>query len=341
MRSNTASVWRLVAINTLVFIATLLILEFISFGILSRTGNHCTPVYCKSQRNVMPAHPVLGWTNNMVKATQSGGIQIPGWIFYPSGISSSDTLRLAIVGGSTSDNVFQPDNWPIKLQKILESNGVAVSLYNGATAGYSSNQELSVVKNYLQDIKPHFLISYSGVNECVNFKRLNNQITFSTGLANNQLLPNLLVAASKIRDRKRKNDFGGCHGKDGQELALQWLSNMGEMNSIAKTNGVQFISIIQPSVVTLNPRKVEFENDISISDYLTTFYAVVNKNRQSKNFIFDLTHIFNDSPDVYLDDCHVTDEGNRIVAKQVYDVLETYRISNVLAGQSMMTIDEK
>lgn len=341
MRSNTASVWRLVVINTLVFVTILLVLEFISFGILSFSDNQCTPVYCERQRNVMPAHPVLGWTNNTVKATQSGGIQIPGWIFYPSNISSSDTLRLAIVGGSTSDNVFQPDNWPIKLKEIVEADGVAVSLYNGATAGYSSSQELSVVKNYLQDIKPHFLISYSGVNECVTFKRLNNQITFSSGLANNQLLPNLLVAVSKIRDINRRNDFGGCHGKDGHDLALQWLSNIDEMNSIAKTNGVHFISIIQPSVVTLNPRKIEFENDISISDYLTTFYAMVNKNRQSKNFIFDLTHIFNDSPNVYLDDCHVTDKGNRIVAKQVYDVLETYRISNDLAGQSMMVIDDR
>jgi hypothetical protein len=332
---------RLIAVNTLVFIGFLLVLELMSFSILFLFGEHCSPFYSHRQRNVMPAHSILGWTSDSSAAIASGGLPLVGWIRYSSGISSVDTLRLAVVGGSTSDNVFEPDNWPIKLKEILESEGIAVNLYNGATAGYSSSQELSLVQNYLQDIKPHFLISYSGVNECVTYKRLNNQVTFSSGFANDQLLPNLTVALSKIRDGRSKVHLGGCDDEDGNYLALQWLSNMEEMKSIAEQNGVKFISIVQPSVVTLRPRNIEFESDISIADYLISFYDIVNQNRGAKDFITDLTYIFDDSANVYLDDCHVNDRGNGIVAREVYGILETYQIIDDSKDSSLKVTDEK
>lgn len=332
---------RLIAVNTLVFIGFLFVLELVSFGILFLFGEHCSPFYSNGQRNVMPAHSILGWTSDSSAAIASGGVPLEGWIRYSSGISSGDTLRLAVVGGSTSDNVFEPDNWPIKLKEILESEGIAANLYNGATAGYSSSQELRLVQNYLQDIKPHFLISYSGVNECVTYKRLNNQVTFSSGFANDQLLPNLTVALSKIRDGRGKSRFGGCEDSDSNYLAQQWFSNMEKMKSIAEQNGVKFISIVQPSVVTLSPRNIEFESDISIPDYLLSFYDIVNQNRQANDFMIDLTHIFDGSENVYFDDCHVNEPGNGIVAREVYGILETYQIIDDVKDSSLKVADEK
>lgn len=52
-----------------------------------------------------------------------------------------------------------------------------------------------------------------------------------------------------------------------------------------------------------------------------SFRKYIEKMSQLPSYIHDLSDIFDDIPDIYLDICHVCEEGNRIIAQEIGKVI--------------------
>ena len=46
------------------------------------------------------------------------------------------------------------------------------------------------------------------------------------------------------------------------------------------------------------------------------------KRENAYEFIYDLSSVFDDVHDVYMDICHVCEKGNKIIADAIYDVIK-------------------
>lgn len=323
MLLSISRTFRLLGVNLLALTGFVGLLEILSFFYLISIGEQSNLFYSTAPFTALPSHPILGWSQDTERLTESG-VEVQGnWVRYPSSIESKDTLVIAVIGGSTTDNVLNPDNWPLKLQRLLNEKGIAVDVYNGAVAGYGSRQELTLAKNYLSHILPDILISYSGVNECINYSRLNNEIVFPPNGAKFKVLPNLFKLISKMQIHGNRDSKVQCFSDLGDDLAVQWMLNMNELHEISERQQVHFISILQPSVVTLNPRKTEFEKEIFVPDHYEPFYVNVKEHMLKYDFIHDLSNAFDTIANPYSDDCHVSAKGNEIIAIGVIKILES------------------
>src|SRR5262249_17163111 len=63
-------------------------------------------------------------------------------VYSKKAITRLEHPIILVMGGSTTDGLHSDHSWPEKLSKLLAQKGISGTVVNGATEGYSSNQEL-------------------------------------------------------------------------------------------------------------------------------------------------------------------------------------------------------
>ena len=64
----------------------------------------------------------------------------------------------------------------------------------------------------------------------------------------------------------------------------------------------------------------------------------------SDELIYDLSHIFDAESDIYMDDCHVYEKGNKIIADYIYEIIKkiafrTIKFSRLVMKNGKRTFD--
>ena len=324
-----------ILINVLVFIVLLLGLELMSFLILNDEGNE-KPFLLNyvSLKSNTPLHPLLGWSHNIgAFPDQINQYSLGFTYFRTDSVGSRKPIRIAVVGGSTSDNNYQNEAWPRFLAQELRQNGYSAEIYNGAVRGYSSSQELLKVVSEVVVLKPDIIISYSGVNErIVGDQQQHPYITeFETklydmfaGKPSSTFFPNLVACMGRLRKKmgleKGKVDLGIVNENS---FAQQWINNMKMMKGISDQLGIKFVAFLQPTLGIGRYTISEEEREYMVQGYpdFPLFYDEAIPLSKECDFIVDFTDVFEFEKNLYWDECHVTLEGNRIVSKHIYNEL--------------------
>lgn len=159
----------IIALNTLVLLFSL---EAISYQILKKDNQHEFFLIRGGENlrhlevNAYKTDIILGWTST---ATNYEGYKIL------SNVKDHETeTRILILGGSTSDQFYDQNNWPKQLYTRLKEGQYNFKIYNGAVAGYNSSQELLKLLRDIRIIRPHIVISYNGVNEVFRSTKTNH-----------------------------------------------------------------------------------------------------------------------------------------------------------------------
>lgn len=76
----------------------------------------------------------------------------------------------------------------------------------------------------------------------------------------------------------------------------------------------------EASVMRMN--EIAWEGNL-YQEQCMLFRQEAKKIAEKYEHIYDLSHIF-DQDDVYIDDCHVYEYGNTIVAREIYEVVKKY-----------------
>lgn len=241
-------------------------------------------------------------------------------------VSQAETgeVKILTLGGSTTDNSFNGFlSWPAFLQKELnvfyQSGSYIVK--NGGVSGYCSNEELFELIEYgIAKENPNLVISYSGYNDSAGIMQYKCHA--------DRLVKTLDDMADTINQSADHINIQPYYGEKVEDYAQLWISNMRMMHGICKEFGIKFISVLQPNFFLLD-KMDEVEFDIchlgpykEVLSKIRKFYSTVHKYMSDFSWMYDFTHLFDNNDKVFIDACHVYEEGNRIIAQEICKVLQ-------------------
>ena len=241
---------------------------------------------------------------------------------YRYGGNKKDDFIIMVLGGSTSDESRdRMKTWSYFLYEKLRENGKNITIYNCATAGYNSAQELL---RYLRDgaiIKPNLVISYTGINDLTKGRGCNFNI------------PTLRYAGEFYTDNCEQEI---CFGIEDERNSFDmWLDNLRNIRALAKNRGAEYIAFAQPGIFMKKKHCTKHEkNMVKMLKILCPDEEIeesVLYREQCEliqdDFIVNLVNIFDDE-DVYYDSNHIYENGNAIIASKVFEILEKKGLLN-------------
>ncbi len=118
--------------------------------------------------------------------------------------------------------------------------------------------------------------------------------------------------------------------KENRQAATELLNSWLVIKSIAEVNNASFFCILQPNAFVGNPNLSNFQNGVDSTHkdeykYYTYVREYLSNDRKyselEKHFI-DMTNVFDNKPNVYIDFCHVTPNGNELIVDNILNHLK-------------------
>lgn len=244
----------------------------------------------------------------------------PGVLVY--GDEKEDDYKIAVLGGSTTDGTMYPfKSWP---RLLYEEMGENITIYNGGVCSYTSGQELIKLVRDIIQLKPDMIIVYDGYNNLAFNRYVQYPFAFL-------YLENIFEYVKTHMDEEEDIayiDEGGvpvCRGIASKSDRFEnWISDIRAMHAIAIENKISFFSFCQPTLYS-KKRKTTREKNILLSMQNNrielfkreSFRERIIQTKEMPEYIYDLSHIFDEEDDVYMDVCHVWENGNKIIAKEI------------------------
>ena len=241
---------------------------------------------------------------------------------------------IVVLGNSTSDpSTGNLKCWTEYLLDEFSNDSVKVTIYNGAITGYSSTQEFLKLNRDVFQLKPDIVLSFSGYNDISDnsyvqgfpFLHKYEKKFYDFLLLNKKLAPDSMF----VRDVK--SVVNGIP-IDNEDWSI-WIRNIDRMNAICTSEHVLFQGFLQPMLDYSNSIITDTSNIIirdyverigayNLSNNVRAFCNNVRLNIKNKSYIKDMTDIFSGQYDMFYDICHYTEEGNKIIARNVYEILK-------------------
>ncbi len=271
----------------------------------------------------------LGYTRRMQSHLCVGNYaeygNFPGIAVF--GNTINDSYKIAVLGGSTSTSgYYWFHSWPEILYETYCGNGVTI--FNGAVEGYTSSQELIKLIRDVISLEPDLVVVYDGNNDIARDEAhsifeipyMKTVMKYASGQIN-----------SMVKGKKQEIF---CGVSSSENVIDAWLKNIEYMHAVCEINNIRFKSFMQPMLFS-KPKETSSQERIVRKKWELCLSAYGGKvERQMKEFrdraseicktheyIHDLSHIF-DEADVYMDHCHVFEDGNKIIAEEIYKVIK-------------------
>ena len=206
---------------------------------------------------------------------------LPGWMVH--GNEEGAELRILVLGGSTSTDLYYPESWVSKLSKMLRADGVKAVIYNGANEANDAMCELIRLARSIYALKPDFVISLSGVNDLkipdCKFERIADEAPFE-----------------------------------------RWVRMERYIKAVAEAEGATCIPILQPMNTCMHVDSL-VENMFFIPENHKWGKSFLEGARDD-DFYWNLLDLFHHREGMYIDRCHYTDQANQELAERIYEILK-------------------
>ena len=261
----------------------------------------------------------------------------------------NEKIKVGLFGGSTVFSVYSSQNETIPDQMSNLSN--THQFLNFGIGGYSSGTE---IMTFIESLRAYpdieVAIFYDGVNELGNangglpYEDNPNYASeelighpyqygyanafFRNKLAKFSFMPtnsNFYYIFSKFITKRKawtKDINSDTYLKN---ISNRYVSNVKVINGICNEYKIKCFYIWQPNIHTVNPQKLsEKEKQIVKNDFWGKPYKkltqIVMQDAASKDIsIHDFSKMLDSkNTEIFLDNCHVTPEGNRLIAEQIY-----------------------
>lgn len=274
-------------------------------------------VYTTSTAKKYILDPNLGY--NFLSAKNDD--TMPGIVEWGDG-----EFVIALLGGSTTDgDAYSYKSWGELLYEKLSRGGYSVRILNGGCGGYSTPQELIKLIRDIIPLKPNVIIDYTGVNDSA----LADDYPFIHDYQ--KKLFTYLAEEVKYDDGWRSTDskytLGVRHNCHNDQM---FIDNIRVMNNICKDYGVLYLAFLQPCLAAKKKELSDYGYELMLhlsfgwsgwepAEGIRQFYEKVRQ--LVSGYAEDITSLFDDADDVYLDWCHVNEHGNEIIAQYMYEYL--------------------
>jgi hypothetical protein len=293
----------------------------------------------------------IGWRHLPYKG-QTINIDEKGIRITPqSKLAKGDSPLVVFLGGSTmwGDGVDDANTIPALFAQIAKGRYRTMNL--GET-GYTAFQSYLFFKMQIIDgLKPDAVVSYDGVNDALALypglrpfshleesrirKAMKEQhIKEEEALSFRHYFQDPLkcfISHYKITDSDSEDYYLFLSNdrieKAAEALLEGWLST----KDLAEKNGAVFIGILQPNPAIGEPygEHLKFKKEKYLPFYKNFYPAVLKllktpKYEEMSNNVIVLTNIFDLKEPIYIDDCHVSPNGNKIIAEKIYYYINNF-----------------
>lgn len=227
----------------------------------------------------------------------------PGWKLY--GKEEEERIRILVLGGSTSSEVYHPENWISKLYHKLNRRNIKTTIYNGAHAGDDVIDELLRLLRDGYILYPQIVISMSGVNNTY-YKECANQFN-----------PHQMIEWARVM----QPDQEFCSGVHSDEsLYSFWNRNEKLLELVSNFYGAAFLSFLQPMNITMDHMTLWEKSTYELEAHIAGAREFADSANDNDNYI-NLMRLFEHKDEMYIDSCHYTDRAQEIIADKVYEAI--------------------
>lgn len=255
------------------------------------------------QHITMTTDPMMGWSCLYEKENLPGVNVI--------GNMKKDDVRIVILGNSTStDGIYRATSWVRYLYQKLTVYGLNVTIYNCAGLGEDVLQELLRLIRDGIHLRPHCIVSMSGVNnEAHRIRGVENKANLRHAVKWCNILASDTPIVCGIPVKEVAFDF--------------WLRIQRIIKAVAELNESKFLCFLQPMIeakerLSILERSIHFTGDID--NEISSFRL---RSRQD-DFYINLLSLFDNKEGMFIDNCHYSEEANMILANIVSQELLKY-----------------
>ena len=284
--------------------------------------------------------PFVGWkskpyTGNTTTVSQEGDRvhEAP-----ESGVTNKKIVRF--YGGSTMWGEGSDDQHTIPA--IFNGLQPDYQVFNHGQLAYNTRQELdALISMYTKGEKADIVIFYDGVNDAAFLcpkeisqlpahrlvpmyrqKLLEGKSAAIKEIAATVFYGNILkLAVSSTSKDTPENSPYDCvsNPSKAEQIAEIMMKNWEMANEIVTSRGGRFIAILQPAAYIGKPRTDHLHLDEDLGKNFQAVYTQIRKKIAERNhsWIYDLSDRFDGNEYIFIDFCHVSPNGNEIIARNI------------------------
>ncbi len=216
---------------------------------------------------------------------------------------------------------------------------------NHAQLAYNSRQNLdALISTYAKGETADVVIFYDGVNDAAFL--CPNEITELPGhrliplfqkkiygggkqlvltALNNLFTENILMLIQYYRSKGEEvpSQYDCLGTEKGETVARMMLENWEMAHELVTSRGGRFIAILQPVSFVGSPRLDHLELNEELGENFRFVYEELQNliQERKRDWIYDLSGSFDGKDYIYIDFCHVTKAGNKIIAEKLAQIL--------------------
>ncbi|MBR1391646.1 MAG: SGNH/GDSL hydrolase family protein [Lachnospiraceae bacterium] len=274
--------------------------------------------------------PICGY-NLYTDGGEHNGFQVFG------NVEDKNSIRILTMGGSTTDAfLYSFRSWSEFLHEALIAEGVNNVVLCGGVSGYSSAEELLKLIRDGIPLQPDIVINYTGSNDI----KLDDHPYINSYM---KRISNYLERQNRgVGTRFNSNPFGVTWGiemtSDSQADVNYsfWYNNEKMIHAICGAYEIKHVTIYQPNLCNGKKNLSLYEKEYLLNscycgvqkqsikenaELSMQFRRKVKEQAVKEEWIEDVSDLF-DEQDVYLDRLHVNEEGNRLIAEKVFDIMK-------------------
>jgi hypothetical protein len=296
--------------------------------------------------------PFVGWKSRPYQG-KTLTISQEGERTYKQEIACGDQKSVHFFGGSTMWGEGADDAHTIPALFNKENPGYQVC--NHGQLAYNSRQELdALISLYSKNINPDVVVFYDGVNDAAFLcpseikdlpahrlvpmyreKLYAGQTAMLRQITTKLFLENILKVVTKFSSKQAEASQYNCIGSGkAEEIADIMMKNWELANEMVTARGGKFIAVLQPAAFIGKPRTDHLKLDEELGRNFSEVYKQIKVKIAEKKYpwIFDLSNSFDGDDYIYIDFCHVSPNGNEIIAKEISKLISNDDNSTIVSN---------
>ena len=355
---KVVNVIKFIAINLAVFAILLVALNWACGIYLRKTSRsnrselpnykenreHARAVFADYNRIQHTYEPFVGWKtlpyNGKTTHISKAGLRTHD----PEAADSGDKPVVRFFGGSTMWGEGSDDEHTIPA--LFNSLNPGFKVFNHGQLAYNTRQEVDdLISVYTRDEKTDIVVFYDGVNDAAFLcpkvieelpaHRLVPMYREKLYVGRSAMIKEVLkkifiedilaVIQKHTYTPDPENSPYDCTSdpQKAEAIAEMMMKHWELAHEIVTRRNGTFIAVLQPAAYIGNPRTDHLELDEELGKNFHEIYSRLQEKIAERNhpWMIDLSQAFNNQDYIFIDFCHVSPNGNAIIAREISNVV--------------------
>lgn len=309
---------------------------------------HAKNVFADYSRVSHRYEPFVGWRTLPFKGGTTH-ISAEGLRTHDHDNPSEDARRVVrFFGGSTMWGEGSDDQHTIPA--LFNALQPEYKVFNHGQLAYNTRQELDdLISVYSRNQRVDIVIYYDGVNDAAFLcpkvikdlpahrlvpmyrdKLYVGSKAMVMELLRKIFIEDILAVIQRATYRPTPaNSPYDCISEPGkaEAIAEMMLKNWEMAHEIVTARNGKFIAVLQPAAFIGNPRTDHLELDIELGKNFREVYRLLKEKIAARrhDWIFDMSEKFNGDEYIFIDFCHVSPNGNEIIARELSSAVDNLK----------------